>query len=183
MTDIEIVQSTLVNPDAYAGIVEKYEEKIKRYVRNFLYISTEDAEDIVQETFINAYRYLLGFNQTLSFSAWLYRIAHNQCVSYLRKHGKRLSTEYIPKSEEDDFLETIANDYDVEEEVGKALAYKRIEQGLAKLSPQYREILLLRFMYEKEYTEISDVLKVPEGTIASLIHRAKAKLIELLKNE
>lgn len=185
MTDQELVRATLQNANAYAELVEKYEGKLLHYVQRFLYVGKEDAEDIVQETFINAYRYLLSYKQDLSFSTWLYRIAHNQCVSYLRRHKSRIAAEYIQVDNEDDTdnKDLFVSDENLEENVLKILTQESIMSKLSMLESTSREVLVLRYLEEKEYSDIADILKVPEGTVASLIHRAKIKLKTLLSNE
>lgn len=89
LSDAQLVEKTLQNPDSYALIIDRYEEPILRYIGRMTSASHEEIEEMAQVVFIKAYRSLNGFDIRLKFSSWLYRIAHNICVDYLRKNSKR----------------------------------------------------------------------------------------------
>ena len=183
MTDQELVLETLEKPDAFSGIIEKYEERITRYVKRFLYVSTEDAEDIVQDIFVSAYRFLRSYKAMFSFSSWLYRIAHNQCVNYLRKHANRIAKEAYSLDSDEDWLESLISDSDTELSAMNEMAHEQIMVSIERLDAISRSVILLRFLEEKEYGEIADILKTSEGNVASLLYRAKNKLKGIVENE
>lgn len=183
MDDRIQVQKALQNSDEFSPLVVKYEKKIDTYIKGIIYVSVEDREDILQEVFLAAYRFLNSYNPAYSFSTWLYRIAHNQAMSFLRKHKMRLIHEFIPKTEEEEEgIENLSSDEDVERRVMHLLEIEQVKDRIDELSPQDRAVLILRFSEEKEYAEIASILRVPEGTVASLIHRAKVKLKKLLNH-
>ncbi|PIU78076.1 MAG: hypothetical protein COS72_03485, partial [Candidatus Moranbacteria bacterium CG06_land_8_20_14_3_00_43_56] len=88
-TDEELVALTLKNQDFFSCIVERYEAKLTRYIRRISAATQEDAEDLLQEIFVKVYRNLYGFDPSLKFSSWIYRIAHNQVISQWRKTKSR----------------------------------------------------------------------------------------------
>ena len=87
--DEELVALALKNQDFFACLVERYEPKLMRYVRRISAATQEDAEDLLQEIFVKVYRNLNDFDPDLKFSSWIYRIAHNQVISYWRKTARR----------------------------------------------------------------------------------------------
>ncbi len=177
-SDEEIVQMTLENINNYRYIIERYEGKLMRYIRGLLYVNTEDAEDILQEVFIKAYRNLNSFNPKYKFSNWIYRIAHNEAVSFLRKNKKRKLE--IANDPEKDIFENLASDLDLEKEYMEEDSAERVGKILAKLDTKYRDVLVLKYLEGKDYNEISEILHIPSGTVGSLISRAKIKLKDMM---
>src|SRR3989338_9101483 len=154
-TDEELVALSLQNRDFFAYIVDRYEEKMFRYVRRITNLREEDLSDILQDIFIKVYQNLNDYDRNLSFSSWIYRIAHNQVVDTYRKNKSRPQGNYIDV--DDSVIENFANDFDFV----KAIDNKYFE--------------------EKDYKEISDILKKPMGTVATLINRAKKQFKEELE--
>jgi RNA polymerase sigma-70 factor (ECF subfamily) len=189
MTDQELVKESLRTPNAYAAIVEKYEGAITHFVKRLLYGSPEDTEDVVQEVFITAYRYLNSYNSKYSFSSWLYRIGHNKAVDYLRKQGtKNLHSTAASALEQEDAngdsaFEQIADEVDTEQLAEQEITKQKISDALQKIDTKSRTLLILKYFEEKDYQEISDIMKLPAGTVASYIHRAKDKLKKVLHHE
>lgn len=175
LADEEIVRRTLLDKEAFALIIERYEAKLMRYLERLGLGVREDREDVLQNAFVKAYRNLNSFDPTLTFSSWMYRIAHNEAMSFFRRKHAR------PQVILDD--ENAARIAEVEDEDADtaALAELRLsrdelEKALATLSPEYRTVLALRFFEDRSYAEMSDILEVPIGTISTLIHRAKRSL-------
>jgi len=177
--DKEIVKLTLENPDNYRYLVERYEKKLLGYVKRLLYVNTEDAEDILQEVFLKAYRNLNSYNPKYKFSSWIYRITHNEAVSFLRK-SKRRSLE-IANNPNRNIFDTLPSGLDLEKECMEEDWKKEFEEALYRLDVKYREVLVLKFLEEKDYNEISEILRIPAGTVGSLISRAKVKLKDLIE--
>lgn len=175
-TDAELAVLALKDQEAFVPLVERYEAKLLRYVRRFTGLGQECAEDVIQEVFMKIYRNLNSFDPELSFSSWAYRIAHNEGVNYLRKHrGKE--TVGIETDDDDmaSLLDVLEADVDVADEASRKELQGKVREILLKLPTKYRDILVLRFLEEKDYNEISDILKKPKGTVATLLNRAKAQ--------
>jgi len=140
----------------------------------------EDVRDVLQEIFIKVYVNARGFNPDLQFSSWIYRIAHNEAVSWLRK--KKARPETVGLGDED--FETFTKSFDTAEDVKeKHLTKDGVMRVFLKMSEKYRSILVLRFLEGKSYEEISDIMVVPEGTVATLIHRAKKEFSSIYKKQ
>jgi len=175
-TDEEVVALTLENPDAYAFIVERYEEKLLRYIMRISAGTREDAEDVLQDVFLSAYKNLNDFDQELKFSSWIYRIAHNKVISHFRKVTARpKTTTYEGDSQ---LLNILASDEDMERDLEKKYTTGEVRDVLDTMDERYREVLVLKFLEEKDYKEISDILEKPMGTVATLINRAKKQFKE-----
>lgn len=175
-TDVKLVALTLKNQENFKEIINRYEQKLFAYIRRISSFSPEEAEDVLQEVFIKVYQNLNDFDQSLKFSSWIYRIAHNQTISNYRKIKAR--PQGYDMEEKDNFLNSIASDLDIEKNIDNKMLRKNIDQVLARIDIKYREVLILKFLEEKDYKEISDILKKPMGTVATLINRAKKKFRE-----
>lgn len=169
-SDVELVERTLENADNYELIVEKYEQPLLRYVLRISNISREEGEDLLQNVFLKAYQNLNDFDTSLKFSSWLYRIAHNEVISAWRKKSARCEEVSLDKSEA---AQLIASTLDIPRQTDEKLLSEFVRTLLAKLPQKYREVLILRYLEHKDYNEISDILRKPAGTVATLINRAK----------
>jgi len=176
-TDEEIAKKALTNKEAFGALMSRYQAPLERYIRRLGVPRKEDAEDILQNTFLKAYRNLNGFNTTLKFSSWIYRITHNETVSFIRTKHTRPEAFTNP---EDDLLERIPAAIAIERGADQVLDRARIAHALAALDQKYRDVIVLRFFEERDYAEISDVLQIPKGTVATLLNRAKKRLKHLL---
>ncbi|MFA6999598.1 MAG: RNA polymerase sigma factor [Candidatus Paceibacterota bacterium] len=167
-TDIELVTLSLNNPDYFLYLSRRYEDKLLRYIIRISKFSREDAEDVLAEVFIKTYYNLNGFDKELQFSSWIYRIAHNETVSAIRKKAVRPT---ISLEVED--LVKFGDSFEMTKEMDNAIDRKIIDEALSKLDEKYREVLVLRFLDEKDYVEIADILKKPVSTVGNLILRGK----------
>lgn len=160
--------------DAFAGLVETYQGPVYRLALG-LGLSPHDAEEVAQETFVAAWRGLPSFRGDSKFFTWLYQLTHHTAVDFLRREKRRGNTADIAEctelSDGENQPEKIAERHSDREAVAAAMA---------ELSPEYREILLLRYMQELDYDEIAAALKLPAGTVKSRLNRAKARLKEVL---
>ena len=134
------------------------------------------AEEILQEVFLKVWKNLRGYDRSLSFSSWIYRIAHNETISHYRKSKTR--GEDKQSVWDDEHVNTIAGEFDIEGALDGKILKNKIKQALESLSGNYKEVLVLRFFEDLSYTEIADVLKKPEGTIATLLNRSKKQFLE-----
>lgn len=174
-TDQELARLSARNPESFGILMERYETPLLRYIRRLSSLPREDAEDILQETFIKAYRNLNDLDPEAKFSSWIYRIAHNQTVDTLRKRKVDAASFSIEANDATQFLRSAA-DIGVETERKETLA--QVETIVRELPETYREALILRFLEEKSYEEIMDILELPKGSVATLVHRGKKLLRE-----
>ncbi len=170
-TDEELVGLTLGNQEYFLFLIERYEKKLLRYIIRISNSNREDAEDILQEVFIKTYQNLNDFDLSLKFSSWIYRICHNWVISNYRR--TKNNPKIISMDSDNIFLKNLATDLDLNEEINQRDFKNKFNQVLAELDKKYQEVLILRLLEERDYKEISDILKKPMGTIATLISRAK----------
>ncbi len=178
-SDQELVVETLQDRNVFAVLVSRYERALRRYITRLGSGDSEVTEDILQESFIKAYLNLNDYDLSLSFSAWLYRITHNETVNHFRKQKNRPRT--MEKEEDLELFEKIADELNIEEQADLTRARASIQKALGTLEEHYRDVLILRFFEEKSYDEISDILEIPSGTVATYLSRAKEKLKQALK--
>lgn len=172
-SDEELVRLTLENQEYFLYIINRYRAKLFNYIRRIANISHEDAEDLLQEIFFKAYRNLNDFDVELKFSSWIYSIARNHTISNHRKLQSR--AEGHVAEIDDEGLRNIASDFDIERDLDIEYLRDNIYKVLDKLDEKYREVLILKFLEEKNYQEISDIIRKPTGTVGSLINRAKTE--------
>ncbi len=180
-TDEELVAHTLSDPNRYEYIMARYEPKLMRYVLRLAAFSKEEADDVLQETFIKTYQNLNEYDRSFKFSSWIYRIAHNEAVNALRKMNRLPRT--IESKEQELIMERLAGSLDLEHELDNKLHREQLLKALEKLDGKYRDVLVLKFLEEKSYEEISDILKKPVGTVGTLINRARKQLFEKINHE
>jgi len=176
MSDEELVIATLENPDVYGFLVERYEEKLSRYILRISGGSKEDVEDTLQDVFISAYKNLNAFDQDLKFSSWIYRISHNKVISHFRKITARPKT--VTYEGDNQLLNILASNEDLAKELERKYTAEEVRSLLGEMDERYKEVLILKFLEEKDYKEISDILEKPMGTVATLINRAKKQFKE-----
>lgn len=176
LSDEELVVLTLKDKDNYECLVKRYEKKLARYVAHLSGLGREDAEDVLQEAFVKAYINLNDFDPRLKFSSWIYRITHNETVTHLRKKSVRPKT--IDFQADFEIFETIQDDLDLLEQIDRKFLRENLNRLIAGLDKKYREPIILKFLEEKNYQEISDILKIPMGSVATLISRGKKQLRE-----
>lgn len=179
-TDEQIVVLTLKNQDYYLCLMKRYEVKLLNYILKISNISREDAEDILQEVFVKAYQNLNDFDLNFKFSNWIYSIAHNTTISAFRKKKVR---PQIVSWEDEDLNNILESTLDVENTSLQKLTYKQILKIINQMPLKYKDVLILKFVEGKDYQEMSDILRKPMGTIATLINRAKKSLKQELKKE
>jgi RNA polymerase sigma-70 factor (ECF subfamily) len=180
-TDEQLVKKSLQNMDFFGVLFERYEKKLLRYILRISNFSYDVAEEILQECFVKAWENLNGFDEDLKFSSWIYRIVHNKTISEWKKtttKGRDLKIDL-----ESEVFNNIASELDIENDLNKEYTRQEVKKVLAQLDEKYREVLVLKFLEEKSYDEISDILKKPAGTVATLINRAKKKFKSLLHNK
>ncbi len=181
-SDTEIVRMTLKDPNQYGLLMERYETKLRRYILRLGVRVSDDQLDVLQEIFIKAYRNLNSFDTSLSFSSWIYRIAHNEAISFYRKKNVRPEGHLV--ADGDEVLSFISSTLDaVDVHFDEGINATQVNEALAGLDVKYRQPLILRFFEHKEYDEISDILQIPIGSVGTLIHRGKKQLANVLNKD
>lgn len=170
-SDEELIALTLKNQDYFGEIIKRYQVKLFNYVVRISGLATEDAEDVLQDIFLKIYLNLNDFDKSQKFSSWAYAIAHNQVISQFRKRQVRPEGHAV--NLEDNAAKNLMIDFDLLKDLDLRRAKELINKVLKKLEPKYREILVLKFLTEQSYQEISDIIKKPLGTVASLMNKAK----------
>ena len=156
--------------ESFGLLVERYEDKMLRYGRRFL-SDRDDIEDLVQTVFIKAYTNIQSFNATRRFSPWLYRIAHNAFVNALRNRrldilSMSLDTLFPqPVAKESADVDALSNEMQT-----------ALDTCLERLNAKYREPLILHYLQELSYDEISDILRIPVSTVGVRLHRGRTML-------
>jgi len=171
LTDEDLVRKSLQNIEYFACLFERYEKKLVRYILRISSFSPEEANDILQEAFIKIWVNLNKFDDNLKFSSWAYRIVHNTVVSEWKKSRSFGKDRNIKIDEE--VFKNLPSEFDLVEKSYEKDKIAIIHKILNSLPERYKDVLVLRFLEGKNYNEISDILKKPLGTIATLIHRAK----------
>ena len=181
-SDQELVSLTLVDQDHFGYLIDRYEQKLLRYIRRLSNINLETAEDILQETFIKVYKNLNAYDTSLKFSSWIYRIAHNEVINYFRKN--KINGSMVSLDEENGLINILTSSDKTEKIAVDSELKTKLNMVLNELDEKYKEVLLLKYLEEKDYQEISDILQIPTNTVGTLIHRGKAELKKLaLKNK
>ncbi len=176
--DLQLVVLSLDNQEYYYCLMKRYEIPLMNYVRKLSGMNQSDVEDVLQDIFMLAYQNLNDYDRQFKFSSWIYRIAHNQTVSMLRKKTKNYRNI---SWDEHDLDQIVQSDFDMEKKIFQNLDYQNLLHIIDLLPLKYKEVLLLKFVEGKDYQEISDILRKPIGTIGTLINRAKKKLIQKIE--
>jgi RNA polymerase sigma-70 factor, ECF subfamily len=173
-TDEQLAQSVLTDANALVVLIRRYESRLLSYIRRISGSSVEDAEDILQEAFMDAYKNIAKFDPALKFSSWIYRIVHNRTISAYRKKKKEMG-DFSIDNEDDGFKRMLSAKDDTARLADQNLTADMVKKIMSQLPERDRTVLILAYMEEKTYDEISDILRAPPGTVATWIRRAKQK--------
>lgn len=169
LTDEEValrVQSGKI--EEFGVLVKRYEPKMMRYARKFLF-GYEETEDLVQDVFVKAYINIQSFDTAKKFSAWLYRIAHNEFINAIKKKGK----EPLSFFNFDILFSPPVSKQSADKQTNEHELRQVLDKCLGELNPKYREVLVLYYFADLSYQEIADVLHIPISTVGVRIKRAK----------
>jgi len=167
---VELIRSE--DKELYLEIVLRYQEKLLRYA-TYLIQDKAKAADAVQESFIKAFINLNSFNLKMKFSSWIYRIVHNQAINIINKNKKEL-----PLLNNVDF----DSGKNTELDLSKKEIKERVDKCINQMPTMYSEPLSLYYLEEKSYEEISDILRLPIGTVGTRINRAKIIMRKICQN-
>lgn len=181
-TDEDLIER-FQNGDLYAFdlIVKRYKNQLMNFVYRFLG-NAEEAEDLVQETFLRVYRNRKAYQKVAKFSTWIYTIAGNLAKTELRKRKRRkfFSISDLGYNEKDYDISDEA--FNPEKDVDSRMKEEIIHREINDLSPKFREVILLRDVQQLSYEEISQIVDIPLGTVKSRVNRGRLKLQERLKS-
>ncbi len=183
--DIILIESAIAgDQSSYEKLMKKYYQMIYNLV--FRMISKkEDVEDLVQEAFIKAFHSLRNFDKQFAFSTWLFKIATNNAIDYLRK--KKLYTFSIDKEIESDDSDYKFEIPDIENKPDKHIMDSELRtilnEAIESLPEKYRQVIVLRHNKELEYEEIAKQMKLPLGTVKAHIFRGRELLNKYLKDK
>ncbi len=176
LSDEKLVELAKTDPDQFGILVDRYEQKLHFFGRRISYFEKEDIEDLIQEAFIKIYRGLNSFDESLKFSTWAYQITRNVVIDAIRAKQRRPQALNL---EDQDLAKIFQSGADLEREVISKDDLAQVQEVIKKMPFKYQEVLILRFLEERDYEEIMDIVKKPKGTVAALINRGR----KILKKE
>lgn len=182
MTEQELVARAKAGDDeAFAQLMRDNETRIYNLTLRMTG-NPEDAMDLAQEAFLNAWRGLKFFKGDSAFSTWVYRLASNACIDHLRRKKRRQDISApMPVDEEDNSQPDIPDDrFLPERELERQELRQAVADGLSRLSDEHRQVLVMREINGLSYQEIADVLALEAGTVKSRIARARNSLRKIL---
>jgi len=183
--DNELIDSALSGgQQAFDKLMKKYYNLVSNLIYRMIY-NKEDVDDLTQEAFIKAFNSLDKFDRQFAFSTWLYKIASNNCIDYLRR--KKLNTISIDKEfdsdDEDLRFEIPDHETKPDREIIEDERKKLIDRAIESLPDKYKTVIILRHKEEKEYEEIAEELNLPLGTVKAHIFRGRELLYKYLKDK
>ena len=187
LEDFKLIDMAVAGDDkAYGKLLQRYKRPvyhmILKMVRNI-----DDAEDLTMESFSKAFRSLARFKKDFTFSTWLFRIATNNTIDFIRK--KKLNTLSIENTYMDEDGQSVSidvedeNNLDPQEEAIRAQKEELIQVFVAMLPSKYQKLVRLRYFHELSYEEIAEELDAPLGTVKAQLHRARELMYDLIKNK
>lgn len=172
LSDEEVLKHCLTDRDFFAHIIERYEGKLRAYIGRKSNASSADQDDLLQNVFIKVYKNMKEFDPSLRFSSWIYRICYNEMIDWYRKEKREPKTSF---DADEALMYSLASTDDTTEVALSEERKRAIRSALSLLDQKYKDIIELRFYEEKSYEEIADILRIPPGTVA--IHLSRAKKI------
>lgn len=177
--DQDLVAAALRDRNAYAQIVGRWQPVLSRYLRRLLGQSLEATDDVLQEVFIKVYVNLNDYDPTRPFGPWIYRITRNEALSFLRK--RKAEPPMVTGEDAQLIIERLSDGVDVQETAERMRIEEKVRGAINQLDLRYRDVLVLRFLEDKGYDEIAEIMQVPPGTIATLISRGTKQLRSALE--
>ncbi|HTL81974.1 MAG TPA: sigma-70 family RNA polymerase sigma factor [Bacteroidia bacterium] len=169
---------------AYAELMGRYRDSVY-YMLLKMVNNKDDAEDLTVEAFGKAFKRLSQYTPNFAFSTWLFRIATNNCIDFIRR--KRKNTFSIDQPMEDDeggemVMDIRSETLDPEQHIMKKQKILMLRELVDKMKPRYRTLIEMRYFQELSYEEIADQLELPLGTVKAQLFRAREFLYNVLKN-
>ncbi len=167
---------------AYTELMDRYKDAIY-YMLLKMVNNASDAEDLTIEAFGKAFKNIEQYTPNFAFSTWLFKIATNNCIDFIRK--KKTNTVSLDITDEDNEKSSpdiMASVLDPEETMIKEQKLKIMRSIVSRLKPRYRKLIELRYFNEYSYEEISEELELPIGTVKAQLFRARELLFNILRN-
>lgn len=187
LEDFTLIDKAIKDKDqqAFAQLMERYRKPVYHMILKMVR-NVDDAEDLTIEAFAKAFKNLHRFKKDYTFSTWLFRIATNNSIDFIRK--KRLQTMSLDSSYKDDAGEPVSIDVEdknlnPQEEAIKSQKIELIQMFVTKLPAKYQRLVRLRYFEELSYDEIARELEAPLGTVKAQLHRARELLYDLVKGK
>jgi len=187
LKDFELIDRAVGEGDqqAYAELMERYKRPVYHMILKMVR-NVDDAEDLTIEAFAKAFKNLHRFKKDFTFSTWLFRIATNNAIDFIRK--KKLETFSLNTGLRDEDGEAVTIDVedknlDPQEEAIKSQKKELIQMFVTKLPAKYQRLVRLRYFQELSYDEIARELDAPLGTVKAQLHRARELLYDLVKGK
>ncbi len=187
LEDFNLIDKAVKDRDqhAFALLMERYRKPVYHMILKMVR-NVDDAEDLTIEAFAKAFKNLHRFKKDYTFSTWLFRIATNNSIDFIRK--KRLQTMSLDSSYKDDSGEPVSIDVEdknlnPQEEAIKIQKIELIQMFVTKLPAKYQRLVRLRYFDELSYDEIARELEAPLGTVKAQLHRARELLYDLVKGK
>lgn len=186
--DYKLIQLALHKGDqkAYAELLHRYRESVY-FTMLRMCNNKDDADDLTIEAFGRAFKRLDQYTPTYAFSTWLFKIASNNAIDFLRNKKKNNALSLDTKMENDEGQEFSKNiksqTLDPEEHIIKKQRVEMLRDVVERLKPHYKELVKMRYFDEMSYEEIAIKMELPVGTVKAQLFRARDLLMNILKNQ
>lgn len=168
--------------EAFTELVDRYKNRIHWVVTRM--VGPAESEDFTQDVFLRVYRALPTFRSGSKFSTWIYKIAHNLCLSELRKRGRRGAHVSFEEEGEEKIHWLLPGAREgLEEDIERRDLSETVRQLIGRLPANYREVLTLFYLNQVRYEEIAEIMGIPLGTVKTYLHRARLRLRDLVLSE
>src|SRR5688572_19126496 len=184
--DFRLIDMAVSGDDnAYARLLQRYKRPVYHMILKMVR-NVDDAEDLTIESFAKAFRSLAKFKKDFTFSTWLFRIATNNSIDFIRK--KKLNTLSIENTYTDDDGQSVSIDVEDLNLNPQDIAIKSQKEEIIQvfvnmLPAKYQKLVRLRYFHELSYEEIAKELEAPLGTVKAQLHRARELMYDLIKNK
>jgi RNA polymerase sigma-70 factor (ECF subfamily) len=176
ISDEELIRRfQLGDEEAFEEIVNRYSDRLLNFAYRFV-LDKEEAEDIVQDTFLKVYQNRHAYREIAKFSTWIYTITGNLAKTVLRKRRNRGVLFFSRIGPEDKTTEFPSRDRQPESQVEGQFTERTIQKAIAKLPEHFRTVIILRDIQGLSYEEIGNIINAPLGTVKSRINRARLRL-------
>ncbi len=187
LQDFQLIDQAVNEQDeqAYAMLMERYKKPVYHMILKMVR-NVDDAEDLTIEAFTKAFKNLYKFKKDYTFSTWLFRIATNNSIDFIRKKKldtMSLNTAYQDESGANVTIDVKDKNLNPQEEAIKAQKIELIQLFVTKLPAKYQRLVRLRYFSEFSYEEIARELEAPLGTVKAQLHRARELLQDLIRNK
>lgn len=183
--DSHLIQRALGgNDQAYKKLMYKYHDAIFNFIYRMVH-DRQQVEDLTQEAFIKAFSSLKNFNDEYAFSTWLYKIATNNSIDFIRKRKLQMYSIDKPiESKDSDYTFELPDEsYEADKDLISDQRTRLLNSAIARLPEKYKKVIRLRHVEEKSYEEIAEILNLPIGTVKAHIFRAREVLYRSLRDK